>query len=643
MATGVDIPFILDKIERNENGNTYVDLQPVQFPLEAHSYLTNQDFVETDEALNYDSQLFMDNNEAYEDKSHLSQSELTLTDQTFVSVHTENTDKEEIDSQPICNQEFYTILDHELRNKPRELFVELLIEKANNCEETIAIYRNILANKARKSEKCPMGPLYTRRTTKMESSAKRYANDCFALQTFIDNKDPKVLTDVIAKRRTLIKSEPSDTCISTPMAGTNAIRIELAELKAQILELKSTVHELKLEQVKDKQSIELLEKTVAELNVKIATTRNEKPETQPKSTVQSSNEKSKSESLFENIKRQTLNHEISLQYPDKTTLVPNDQCNPKKQDNSITDDKGSKDIDIESHEIHEHEMHEQVQITEQYPNDRTGTRKQAAVNIENESEKVGLQNENDNEVITEKHIQETDDYFNDHDSSTNNKCKTRQIGRDNLYLYYTDEGLPRFKRSKTPIDSSERASPSPPRQINVHTTNRNRPQSQNNAEFKHRQRQNNQNQHYKSSNQSYSDNTGYQRGLGNRNETQNDANTYSDTPHFDSFEPEEPVFESVVRRKTIRYYVGNIGIKSNRAGLVNFLKENGVEPVGVRMIETNRGNLAAKITIYSSEKFIVESNIWPRKMYCRRWYGKQNWNSRFNDYYDYEYENQDVD
>ena len=426
----------------------------------------------------------------------------------------------------------------------------------------------------------------------MESSAKRYANDCFALQTFIDNKDPKVLTEVIAKRRTLIKSEPSDTCISTPVAGTNSIRIELAELKAQILELKSTVPELKLEQVKDKQSIELLEKTVAELNAKIVTTRNEKSETQPKSTIQSSNEKSKSESLFENIKR----HEKSLQYPDETALVPNELCNLKNQGQFITDDTVLKNTDTESREIYEHEMHEQVQITEteQNPNDRLGTRQQAAVITENESEKVGLQNENDNEVITETHIQETDDYFNDYDSGTSNKCKTREIGRDNLYLYYTDEGLPRFKRSKAPIDSSERASPSPPRQINVHTTNRNGPQSKNNAELKHRQRQNHQNQHYKSTSQSYSAKTRYQRGLVNRNEAQNDANTYLDSPHFDSFEPEEPVFESFVRRKTIRYYVGNIGIKSNRAGLVNFLKENGVEPVGVRMIETNRGNLAAK-------------------------------------------------
>ena len=50
----------------------------------------------------------------------------------------------------------------------------------------------------------------------------------------------------------------------------------------------------------------------------------------------------------------------------------------------------------------------------------------------------------------------------------------------------------------------------------------------------------------------------------------------------------------IVRRKTIRYYIGNIGQKSNRAGMIKFLKVYGVEPVGVRIIETLRGRLSAK-------------------------------------------------
>ena len=37
------------------------------------------------------------------------------------------------------------------------------------------------------------------------------------------------------------------------------------------------------------------------------------------------------------------------------------------------------------------------------------------------------------------------------------------------------------------------------------------------------------------------------------------------------------------------------------------LKELGVEPVGVRIITTNRGCLAAKITVYASDRYIVEA------------------------------------
>ena len=66
----------------------------------------------------------------------------------------------------------------------------------------------ISAKGAKQSDKFPCGPLCTRRTTKLETCAKRYANDCLALQEFIYDDDPKHLTDVIAKRRTIVKSEP---------------------------------------------------------------------------------------------------------------------------------------------------------------------------------------------------------------------------------------------------------------------------------------------------------------------------------------------------------------------------------------------------------------------------------------------------
>ena len=68
----------------------------------------------------------------------------------------------------------------------------------------------------------------------------------------------------------------------------------------------------------------------------------------------------------------------------------------------------------------------------------------------------------------------------------------------------------------------------------------------------------------------------------------------------------KPVFESVVRRRTIHYYICNIGLSSKRAGLLQFLKEHGVIPIGVRMIETHRGHLSAKITVNASDRYTVD-------------------------------------
>lgn len=155
-------------------------------------------------------------------------------------------------------------MDNALLNLPRELYIDRLIEQTNNCDETISMYRNILVNKARTSEKCPNDPLYARRTTKLESSSKRYANDCYALQSFIDNDDPRALSETIAKRRATVKSEPSEPVDpTTPLVSiSSTMKIELAELKSQVLELKGTVRMLKLEQNKDKNSINELEKCV---------------------------------------------------------------------------------------------------------------------------------------------------------------------------------------------------------------------------------------------------------------------------------------------------------------------------------------------------------------------------------------------
>ena len=68
-----------------------------------------------------------------------------------------------------------------------------------------------------------------------------------------------------------------------------------------------------------------------------------------------------------------------------------------------------------------------------------------------------------------------------------------------------------------------------------------------------------------------------------------------------------------------------------------------MEPVGVRIIQTTRGCLAAKITVYASDKYTIEADIWPKKVYCRRWYGKQSWMAKSNSYNEEEQWAYDVD
>ena len=82
------------------------------------------------------------------------------------------------------------------------------------------------------------------------------------------------------------------------------------------------------------------------------------------------------------------------------------------------------------------------------------------------------------------------------------------------------------------------------------------------------------------------------------------------------------MFESVNRRRTIRYYIGGISKDSNRAGLIDFLEYYGIKPAGVRMIETRRNSLSAKLTINSSDRHVIESEIWPKE--CTADDGKAN-------------------
>ena len=102
------------------------------------------------------------------------------------------------------------------------------------------------------------------------------------------------------------------------------------------------------------------------------------------------------------------------------------------------------------------------------------------------------------------------------------------------------------------------------------------------------------------------------------------------------------VFESVRSRRTQRYYIGGISYQSNEAGILQFLESKNIYPESMKLIDTHRGSLAAKLTIYKSDCKAVESqHFWPRRIYCRKWYSVKSWTDmREGNEADYDYSNQ---
>lgn len=93
------------------------------------------------------------------------------------------------------------------------------------------------------------------------------------------------------------------------------------------------------------------------------------------------------------------------------------------------------------------------------------------------------------------------------------------------------------------------------------------------------------------------------------------------------------MFESVGSRRTQRYYIGGIARYSNREGLNDFLEYYGIKPAAVKLIQTKRGPLSAKVTVYKHQCEIMEDEtIWTDKLYCRKWQSVEKWNARYDDF-----------
>ncbi|MES9879587.1 MAG: hypothetical protein ABW185_01750 [Sedimenticola sp.] len=532
-----------------------------------------------------------DNDNFYQDRNE-SQTPI------YLDMDNQSQERYEIQSQPIPNQQIFTSIDQRLQHLPKDIYIEKLRLECKDCEDTISMYRSILAKRARSKDNCPPGCLITRKTTKSASSSSRYATDCYNIQKFIDNGDPKDVVDIFTKKRTVIKTEEKEPeCV-----GFETICIDVSELRGQLNIAKQEISVLKAQRENDARDIKRLEKAINDMKSAISKPQpppdvmhpaNQGPTVQRPVNAANNNSDQPPPTTIHHSEQQPIAKRTCM---DVTTNVnvgktPNRTNNTLHvEDNTIAHSDGT--ILIQSDDIKSNTPYL----------DAVKQNNSKYADIEHTQKKhTPKHNENTPITITDKqqHKQPNNQHANNNEDA---QLTTSNASAQQKTLFYTD---PQTKK---------------------------RYRTQNNIPVIVSSRQN--------------------------NDSQKDlkhvsaADTNNDNAQAQASD-EDPVFECVSAKRTRRYYVGGIARTSNRAGFLTFLKQKNINPAGLRLIETNRGSLAAKLTVNLSDGYRLEDkSFWPGKFYCRRWYGNNTWNSKFtnNDteesknYYDYDqYSSNNVD
>lgn len=506
--------------------------------------------------------------------------------------HYTNLDATLFDSQPISNQQFFPLLDEKLFNMPKDMYVDTLRSETNDCEETINMYRSIQAKRARYIASCPEGTLITRKTTKLASCAARYANDCFCLQQFVYNGDAREVSDVFIKKKA--KSEPNTDESHQP--GLLSLTLQMVDMKSAITNLQQGVKCLETQRAEDCITIANLKKEVSDLKSEInkphAVTRApaESPERVPSLFKNTASNTLSDLNASNERQKQTINSIHATGHFDKTFAnAVKQNANPALPSNT-TSGRGPSKPNTTTSNTKVTVQHSGIEHKSQCPK-TPETNKHGSTSVNNPLDPLVFSETS----VRYKRLQTTDESRqNETTEPSGNKPTTNQ-------------------------NSEIRQKQHPQHNIPTHVTNRYNNKTQA-PEYKHPQ-ENQRTENYNHIN------TEHQQSAYISQEPVFDSVPNTNTPSTDN---EDAVFECVGSTRTRRYYVGGIALSSNRAGLVKFLKDRNITPVGVRMINTNRGSQAAKITINVSHGYLVEDkSFWPRKFYCRRWYGENHWNSKF--------------
>jgi hypothetical protein len=526
--------------------------------------------------------------------------EQTYIKQMYADINNPNITKlsPEFTSQ-IPGTKFSCVLDRDLLNLPRDLYVSKLLRLTHESDTDLSSYRDLLLRRARTIEGCPTGKIVTRRGSRKEPMNIKLANDCYVIDSFIKGERDVEFEGLFTKTKPQCDSDQNKANTdNTPKRNNSTeFQLELSKVLTNMIDLNKKYSELKEEQCKLSGKIKLLE------------CENQRLTNENVMLIEKINlcNKQFHESVS-NITDQVI--AMNGRITDMNSVIAQRTECDRTTYEQITKTGENQSINLTRSEV------ERLPYSQQNNESTTDRKKEC----DERSENLAL---------------ETD-------------AKKKHIDPPSIRKHHSQNEVPTYadvvknRQTKSVVDNLEPATDKLPLMIQDPVTKR-----WSRAENSVR---NTQTDHIKS--QTSKELPSHKHDTGNKIETVitnkrgtrqsektlkgNNKQLHQNGNKVTSWSEAAKVFKGQYTGRVKRYYIGGIHRESTEYGLEEYLTDRGVNPIELSLFESKRGNICAKVTIPYYEDYLIEDiHFWPRFMRCSQWMSKNDWNHRRN--YSYEH------
>lgn len=501
-----------------------------------------------------------------------------------------------------------------MQNLPKELYVEKLIELTSSNEKYIIDYRTSLCSKAKTFDNCPPGNLTIRKTTKNCSSIIKYANDCFALTMFCNGETPTILADVLDK----CKNKPPEFPKTT-----------IVQIRSTIQGLLERVTKLEDNQSKSGKTIQVLKKTIADLQTKNNSLQTENDQLRDRFNAHATSCETARKNTNSTIKRlegldyteYQMNYEkskielsrlsrlctsLQKQITDTKTklkiIIPQSpsplENNTQKADNTMSQ---MSDFTHEPLVYKPTCAQQSVNKTDDRPTSQDHLTVPNHANNHNRDGKSTSAKPEDTHINSKQ---------NDNPTVTETIMvkSQKQSDRDDMRRDQPQKAVACRGTSTEPEKSLFR--PMIPGNDHSRTEQVIYPNTTKSSRTKYRG---------EARTEARSNNEGVVRR--------------HDIGDHRGDESEPDIFEGVTYKRKARYYIAGISSRSTRTGLMNYVSKKGVKITHFVLFKPRYpgARLTAKINVSPKDSELLESgDFWPEGVSCRKWLGQRAWKEKID-------------